>query len=638
MKNKRNFLIIALLAASNFLFAQHDIIIEISAPNTLASDIKLQHNLSVINYYKGGTLTIKDISDNNDASIIIDSPISVFSNTKIIADNANNEYGIIFKGTKKEGQEYRPLGNPIFVASNVNNVQFENLKFDGAPIINSNLVYNHAVSIAITNSSNITITNCFVDNAVRRGFTLYQCENVSINKSKVLLQFYDNYPLERMHGAAGIWMYKTKESVIENCEVWAPTYYKNDFTLGGGICWRDPRVGTVGNITPTAELISSYDGENNVFQNNYVHDGNTTAFYICGSNAEEEVVGRGNGEIIQNNTIINFGQLSLDVANQDNIQIIGNIVKNSDLPSLGYADCHNGLIKDNVFMGSCQDISAENNHSGVMFLLWGSSNNTIQNNDIHSSCLESNAKYGLIFSGIDRMGVDAKVSGNNIIDNKVSKGLVDFYGGEDLAFNTVTPNTETEAIISASSTELILDEGTVGTIYLTWTSSCDNSDIAVWLKTDIADREEQLFSSGLPCSEGVEFSWISPDIEYEFSIWKVSGNSINDRIEKLSSVMVNGLLKETLNSEISNINKDGSFKIFPNPSSNIITIEYPKNDEINSKQLTIYSTTGAIVYKSELSSYDKKITIDVSSLNKGLYLVKTVFNNEGQVVRKLLVK
>lgn len=633
----KNTLLLFLLI-SNFIYAQHDITIDISSPNTLASEIELQHQFNVVNFYNGGTITFNDISPNNNASIIIDDAIVFSSNINIVATNNGNEYGIVFKGAKKDGLEYRSINNPLFIAAdNTSNVLFDNIRFDGKPTINGSVVDLNSASIVMNNSEKITIQNCFVDDAVRRGFTAQNSKELKITNTKVLLRFHDHYPLTRDNGAAGIWFKGVENSVIENCEVWSPTYYKNNFTIGKGICWRDPRVGTEGNITPTIELISSYDGLNNVFQNNYVHDGNTTAFYICGSDAEEEVVGRGNGEIIKNNTIINFGQLSLDIANQDNIQITDNIVMNSDLPNLGYADCHNGTITDNVFMGSCIDISAEDNHSGALFLLWGSSNNVIESNDIHTSCDESKAKYGVIFSGIDRLGNDAKVSSNSIINNRISTGSVDFYGGEDLVFNTISPNIESNTIISANKTELELNEGAVGTVYLAWSSNLQNSEITIWLKTNAPNSEAQLFSAGQSCSEGIEVPWISPDVEYVFSVWKSSGNNVDDRIEELSSITINGVLNKTLNYESSYQNEDIKFTIYPNPTNNFINISVDNLMGFKDKQIVISSATGAIMYNQKIIS-NEYITVDLSNFNKGIYFVNITSNSKSLGVRELIIK
>ena len=66
--------------------------------------------------------------------------------------------------------------------------------------------------------------------------------------------------------------------------------------------------------------------------------------------------------------------------------------------------------------------------------------------------------------------------------------------------------------------------------------------------------------------------------------------------------------------------RQSSISIYPNPSSNVITIELLSNKPMKNTFLTIYYLSGQ-----ELSSYrflDKQMVLDVSALPKGIFLVK----------------
>ncbi len=74
-----------------------------------------------------------------------------------------------------------------------------------------------------------------------------------------------------------------------------------------------------------------------------------------------------------------------------------------------------------------------------------------------------------------------------------------------------------------------------------------------------------------------------------------------------------------------------SFKIYPNPTSNILNIGFV-NDFAEKINISIYDFTGKLVYH----SFESNKTINISSLNSGIYTLKAEFN-ETKVIRKLVV-
>lgn len=72
--------------------------------------------------------------------------------------------------------------------------------------------------------------------------------------------------------------------------------------------------------------------------------------------------------------------------------------------------------------------------------------------------------------------------------------------------------------------------------------------------------------------------------------------------------------------ESSVVSHQSSVSIYPNPSSNVITIELLSNNSVKSTFLTIYNLSGQALSSHQL--LDKKTVVDVSALPKGIFLVK----------------
>jgi hypothetical protein len=68
---------------------------------------------------------------------------------------------------------------------------------------------------------------------------------------------------------------------------------------------------------------------------------------------------------------------------------------------------------------------------------------------------------------------------------------------------------------------------------------------------------------------------------------------------------------------------NGSFKVFPNPVNQILTIDSPTNEAAN---LLIYDNVGKLILTKELGEAQKQV--DVSFLKTGFYILKWVTKNE----------
>jgi hypothetical protein len=78
---------------------------------------------------------------------------------------------------------------------------------------------------------------------------------------------------------------------------------------------------------------------------------------------------------------------------------------------------------------------------------------------------------------------------------------------------------------------------------------------------------------------------------------------------------------------------NNNFALYPNPSNGNIIIESLKFDNINNVE--IFDTTGKIVKQVE-STFDNKVKVDISNLEKGIYFVR--IKTENGVAFKPLLK
>ena len=75
---------------------------------------------------------------------------------------------------------------------------------------------------------------------------------------------------------------------------------------------------------------------------------------------------------------------------------------------------------------------------------------------------------------------------------------------------------------------------------------------------------------------------------------------------------------DSLTSNLVEINKDGHLKIYPNPSSGILNIEFPKNNILD-YNFTIVDINGKLISKGEINSNIKRI--DIGDLKDGKYIL-----------------
>ena len=91
-------------------------------------------------------------------------------------------------------------------------------------------------------------------------------------------------------------------------------------------------------------------------------------------------------------------------------------------------------------------------------------------------------------------------------------------------------------------------------------------------------------------------------------------------------------LKNTSSLNISNNNNIGSFKIYPNPVSNVITIDCGNINNIANQPYSIKDALGKIVLKGKLN--DGETAINVEHLSKGIYCIKIANNKASKFIKE----
>jgi len=85
---------------------------------------------------------------------------------------------------------------------------------------------------------------------------------------------------------------------------------------------------------------------------------------------------------------------------------------------------------------------------------------------------------------------------------------------------------------------------------------------------------------------------------------------------------------------IQTIYNDNLVSIYPNPASTQLTIEFNYNLETSSAFI-LYDITGRKVLEQNLSKNSNKFTLDISSLQNGVYFYKT--SSDNSIKGKLII-
>jgi len=84
-------------------------------------------------------------------------------------------------------------------------------------------------------------------------------------------------------------------------------------------------------------------------------------------------------------------------------------------------------------------------------------------------------------------------------------------------------------------------------------------------------------------------------------------------------------------------NKIKKIETYPNPVKNVITINFNNNINYNSLEIIVYNIVGQTKKISDYSFIeDNKVQINTSNLNKGIYFLKIIFDNDSFITKKII--
>jgi hypothetical protein len=87
-------------------------------------------------------------------------------------------------------------------------------------------------------------------------------------------------------------------------------------------------------------------------------------------------------------------------------------------------------------------------------------------------------------------------------------------------------------------------------------------------------------------------------------------------------------------------NEIGDFKIYPNPFTSSVTIQYrlSQNTNISLRVFDIYGKLIAVLQNSKLSSGEHKSSFDGSNLSSGVYVIQLKTENQTETRKIVLMK
>jgi Secretion system C-terminal sorting domain len=78
--------------------------------------------------------------------------------------------------------------------------------------------------------------------------------------------------------------------------------------------------------------------------------------------------------------------------------------------------------------------------------------------------------------------------------------------------------------------------------------------------------------------------------------------------------------------------------IYPNPANDFTSVDYSIASSVNSANLTFFNVLGSQVGSFELDKFDKKLKIQTTDWESGIYLYQLIVDGKKMITKKLLVR
>jgi chitodextrinase len=188
---------------------------------------------------------------------------------------------------------------------------------------------------------------------------------------------------------------------------------------------------------------------------------------------------------------------------------------------------------------------------------------------------------------------------------------VEFYGVDESSWVDVTPPSEPTALTSTNITS--------SGVNINWTASLDNVGVVNY------EVFKDGSSVGTSSTTSISVTGLTANTTYIFNVKAI------DIVGNTSASSATLSVTTAFGTSISEIPDEGEVFIYPNPASSILMVKTPNKNSV----ITISDTDGRTISTVRVENYESDI--DVSKLNKGIYLIRIQTNNE-IVTRKAIIK
>lgn len=198
-------------------------------------------------------------------------------------------------------------------------------------------------------------------------------------------------------------------------------------------------------------------------------------------------------------------------------------------------------------------------------------------------------------------------------------GLTEYTPGEDYTI-TVAVNDEGSSKFGYQAIALDADDKSVGVII---------ESMGDEIQTVGSDKYVQ--HSSAASSGAFSFKWTAPSSDVGDITFYAAGNASNsDNATSGDNIYSAKLTVEATEVGISSA-KETSFKVFPNPSTGNVTVDFGDEDVQN---IEVFNMAGALVHADAISN---ATNVQIENLETGVYLLKAT-TPSGQLSEKLIVE
>jgi parallel beta-helix repeat protein len=313
-------------------------IIEVDGPDHCAEELGLQQAIDGLAAEGGGTLFLKDVSKEKNASVKVGRRALVMKkNVRLAGHPSRSPYGMTLWGVDTPGHPYRVENSPlILITGQGAGSRVDNLHFDGT----RNRHDCAAVRVG-AGADDVLVENCHVEDFVRFAVRGHKCSRLRIMKVRAQMHWSAEYELRKnKKGSCAIHLVRVRDSEVSGCRISAPAYYD------AGAPANDERIRARRlDGVAACDLIGSYGGENNVFAGNILHDANTAGIWLSFAHPDSNAM-ETNAQV-KNNRIFRFRQAGIDCCGARNVTLVGNQVSDTEVNGIWLYNVHGGEVRGN---------------------------------------------------------------------------------------------------------------------------------------------------------------------------------------------------------------------------------------------------------------------------------------------------